>query len=570
MPDPAFALPDHRPIARLGAWLALIAVLVSSISPAQAAFDVRNSTTAHLVISEVVTGGTSPSDEFIEIFNPTGSALPLEGLELIYVSASGASVTRKAAWPLGAAEIPPGGHLLAANDAGLFRAIADVRYSDGLAALGGSVALRIQGASAALDAVGWGTAASSWLEGTPAAAPSAGTSLERLPGGEAGSGQDTDANAADFVLRQPPDPQSSASPPLPGPSQTVTPSPTESTPASASAPPTASASPSITPLPSATASPSGSATPSASAAATPTPTASPPVTPIALARALPDGARVTIAGVALTASDFVDGGGYVADAGGGIAVLVTDGAYARGELVTVSGTLEDRYQQRTLRAAAADLRSLAGASAPAAQEVATGAVGEAWEGRLVSVVGTVRGSATTLSSGTAFDLDDGSGTARVLVPTSSGIDLAAWGAGATVRLVGVVGQRDSTGSGAAGYRVQPRDPADVRSVAAASPSATPTAAPASSASGGASATPSSVSPLVSIAALRAAAVGERAGLRGVVTCRRASSTSRPRCCRTTAAPSFCVWPAAPARWASANSSRSKASARRNRGWPACR
>ena len=30
----------------------------------------------HLVVSEVVTGGVSASDEFIEIYNPTAAALP--------------------------------------------------------------------------------------------------------------------------------------------------------------------------------------------------------------------------------------------------------------------------------------------------------------------------------------------------------------------------------------------------------------------------------------------------------------------------------------------------------------
>ena len=51
----------------------------------------------HLVVSEVMTGGTSASDEFIELYNPTAGELPLEGLELVYVTATGATVTRKAA-----------------------------------------------------------------------------------------------------------------------------------------------------------------------------------------------------------------------------------------------------------------------------------------------------------------------------------------------------------------------------------------------------------------------------------------------------------------------------------------
>ncbi len=54
---------------------------------------------------------------------------------------------------------------------------------------------------------GWGTAASTWLEGLPAVAPPAGASLERLPGGSAGSTVDTNSNLADFTVRSVPDPQ---------------------------------------------------------------------------------------------------------------------------------------------------------------------------------------------------------------------------------------------------------------------------------------------------------------------------------------------------------------------------
>ena len=49
-------------------------------------------TTAHLVISEVMTGGASASDEFVELYNPSAEALPLEGLEVVYVTASGATL----------------------------------------------------------------------------------------------------------------------------------------------------------------------------------------------------------------------------------------------------------------------------------------------------------------------------------------------------------------------------------------------------------------------------------------------------------------------------------------------
>ena len=138
----------------------------------------------HLLVSEVMTGGASASDELIELYNPSASALPLEGLEVVYVTATGGTITRKASWAAGAASLSSGAHLLIANGAGVFASIADVTYTNGLAAPGGSVAIRILGASTAIDAVGWGTAASPWMEGTATVAPAAGHSIERLPGGE--------------------------------------------------------------------------------------------------------------------------------------------------------------------------------------------------------------------------------------------------------------------------------------------------------------------------------------------------------------------------------------------------
>ena len=141
---------------------------------------------AHLVVSEIVTGGASASDELIEIHNPTSAPLPLEGLEVVYASASGATVSRRAAWELGAPSVPAGGHVLIANQDGLFAPIADATYASGIAAAGGSVAIRIIGASTPIDAAGWGSAAGTLVEGTPAPSPAASGSIERLPGGAAG------------------------------------------------------------------------------------------------------------------------------------------------------------------------------------------------------------------------------------------------------------------------------------------------------------------------------------------------------------------------------------------------
>ncbi len=517
------------------------AILLLSIAPTLAVslpghpFDVESiGVPDHLVVSEVMSGGTSASDEFIELYNPTSGPLPLEGLELVYVTASGATITRKATWPLATPEMEPGSHLLIANEAGIFASIADVTYATGLAAAGGSVALRIIGASDAIDAVGWGTAVGTWLETRPAPAPAAGASLERLLGGAQGSGQDTNDNLIDFAIVELPDPQNSASPPI---LSGTPPSP----PPSASA--TTTATPSFTPTPSPLGTPTTSPTPSSSpmptSTVTATPTSSPMPTPtstptpitIAEARAAGDGAFVTVAAVALTDSAFADGGGYVADVTAGIAVLLSDGSYNRGDAVLVSGVVDDRYGQRTLRSESSSVVTLGPATEPTPQSVVTGAVGETVEGRLITLEGIIVSGATTLSSGVAFDVDDGSGPIRVMLNSNAGIDEALWQRDGRVSLVGVVGQRDSSGTGTSGYRVQPRDSADILLLApppTPSPSPTPTATPSSqptqtatpsaSPSVSPSPTPSEESaPLVSIAAARASAKNRTLRIRGVVT-----------------------------------------------------
>jgi len=525
----------HRWLAGLASILVLVlaidhAIAIPLADDAGATAEPLVAAAAHLVVSEVMTGGASASDEFIELYNPTSTAMPLEGLEVLYVTASGATVTRKAAWATGAPGLEPGAHLLLANGGGIFAGLADVAYANGLAATGGSVALRVIGATTAIDAVGWGNAASSWLETRPAPAPAAGSSLERLPGGTGGSGQDTDDNLIDFVIQAVPDPQNSGSAPIasgsPVPTATAstipTPSPTgtEQPTVSPTVEPTVQPTVSETPIP--TASPTPTASPSTTAMPTPIPTPSP--LSIAEARSQPDGTTVTVEGVTLTASDFVDGGGYLVDATGGIAILLSDGAFGRGERLRVTGTVDDRYAQRTVRANAATILSLGSGTDPLAMDSGTGTIGEALEGQLVEITGVISSSVTTLSSGLAWDLDDGSGPVRVLVGTATGIDASSWARGVGLTLIGVVGQRDSSGTGTSGFRVQPRDPGDLVAIvpittATPTPSPAPSATPIPSASTVPSATASASpsSPLVSIEEARSAATGTHLRIRGVVT-----------------------------------------------------
>ncbi|HEX6127929.1 MAG TPA: lamin tail domain-containing protein [Candidatus Limnocylindria bacterium] len=460
---------------------------------------------AHLLVSEVMAGGAGAFDEFVELYNPGAEPLPLEGLELVYVSASGASVSRKAEWDAGAASVPPGAHLLIANAAGAFAPIADVTYSNGLAATGGSVALRIQGAGTAIDAVGWGTAASTWLEGTPAPAVAAGHSIERLPGGAAGSGQDTDDNLVDFLDQDVPDPQNASSPPI-----AVSPAPSPS----ASPDDSAMGTPTREPTPTAVPTPSLGPTVTPTPASTPTASPAPTLVTIAAARAQPDGTAATVEGISLTDGTFADGGGYLADATGAIAVLVSGGTFPRGHAVRVTGELDDRYHQRTLRAEPSGVVVIGPAAEPAAAAASTGGIGEALEGQLVSVLGEIVSSATQLSGGAAYDLDDGTGPVRVVVLEATDIAHGTWQRGTRLDLRGVVGQRDSSGTGMSGYRLYPRDPDDVSAL---EPSLTPAPSASGSAAGSASPAPSHDVSVVSVAAARQALLNTWIRVRGVVT-----------------------------------------------------
>ena len=334
--------------------LVMVAVFAAALAPVtmlEIARGVGLTVPNHLVVSEVVTGGASASDELIELHNPTTSRPAPRRAEVIYVTSTGATITRRAAWEVGAPSVPAGGHVLIANGSGIYASIADATYASGMAATGGSVAIRILGASTAVDAVGWGTTTSSWREGVPAIAPATDASIERLPGGALGSGTDTDDNAADFAERLVPGPQNLASVPTPDPAAATPPPPPSETPVEPDQTPI------TTPIPTAT-------------------PALPPATPIAAARGAPDGTEVTIEGVTLTGSDFHDGGGFVADPTGGIAVLLAGGMFRSGELVRVTGEIDDRFSQRTLRADAGAVVTLGTAADPAPIAATTGAHGE--------------------------------------------------------------------------------------------------------------------------------------------------------------------------------------------------
>ncbi|HET9852533.1 MAG TPA: hypothetical protein VFP56_08520 [Candidatus Limnocylindrales bacterium] len=503
-----------------------------------------------LLVSEVQTGGASASDEFAEITNVGGASVDLVGLELVYVTSTGSTVTRKASWST-PVQLEPGRHLLVANSGGIYAAVADATYSSGFAATGGTVVLRAIG-GAPVDAVGWGDATNDFVEDTAAQSPPAGSSIERKPGGLSGNTLDSNVNAADFLLQASPNPQSLAAPPVPFPGGTPTVEPTVEpsmpptvaptsgptspptfeptfTPLPSFAPtpdptddptPTAPSSPtptvapsdttsptsSPTPTPVATTTPSPPPTPTPTPSPTPTPTSMPTTTPtstplptpsptptpvptptpepivsIAEARGLGDGAAARITGVLTTDLGALEAGrkAFVQDGTGGIAVyldVAVVGGLSAGTLIIANGTVDERFAERTLRVALVDIVVLGEQPAPAPLDLATGEIGEANEGSRAIVQGLTVGSPSELSDGLGLLVDDGSGAVRVIVGADA-LAGASVPSGTSVVAIGPVGQRDSSGTGLAGYRIHVTE-ADAFVVLPA-PSPSPTPAPTS-------------------------------------------------------------------------------------------
>jgi len=168
----------------------------------------------HLVINQVqVTGGTGKSsNDFIELFNPTSSALDLKGYRLIKRTQSGTADTTIKSWTTSAI-IPAYGFYLWANSDYKVQT-ADVTTSQTIANDNG-IALR-QGAEntgTIIDSLGWGKISNGLYEGSPFPTnPTANTSLVRKPVA-AGARQDTGNNAQDFELQNPSSPHNSASSP---------------------------------------------------------------------------------------------------------------------------------------------------------------------------------------------------------------------------------------------------------------------------------------------------------------------------------------------------------------------
>ena len=399
----------------------LIGVITSTLALLATPAPVRGATSgrAPLMLTEILTGAASASDEYVQIEATGEGNTSISDLELIYRSASGLTTRRL----VSLATLPPltaGERLLLANAVSSVAGQARLTWSDGIASSGGALILRkISTPSEIIDAVAWGNASlAAGGEGISVTAPASGVVIQRrrdLSGALIDSGD----NSSDFTLYS-------------GPAPTATPTNT----------------------------PAPTATP------TPVPTPSPTPLPVSAAREVVIGTRLYVSGVVVALQGELAEVGLLAlqDPVSGVGVFVLAPSMSgsvplvRGGLVTVEGLLTLRRQTLTLVASSAPRVAGTGTALPplTVQRPAAGEWGwEAWEGRRVRVSGTIAGSPQSLSGGAvSLRLRLSSGDELLLGLTESVAATIPAGlreSGRTVHAQGLVHQRGSTGGG--GYRL---------------------------------------------------------------------------------------------------------------------
>lgn len=190
-------------------------VLLATFAPAWLTPPAQAALATHAVINEIhidsVSGAGGYDDDWVELYNPTDSAVTLDGWSLQKHNATGGSFYNQAL----SGTIAAGGYLLVVRDgsttAAALTAAADVLASDSFSLTNDDTVYLVNdgtdvtpGSPGAhvVDYVGYGS--TSYHEGAaPAPAIAEATSIARVPAGE-----DTNDNSADFAVQATPSPQS--------------------------------------------------------------------------------------------------------------------------------------------------------------------------------------------------------------------------------------------------------------------------------------------------------------------------------------------------------------------------
>lgn len=168
----------------------------------------------------------------------------------------------------------------------------------------------------------------------------------------------------------------------------------------------------------------------------------------------------------------------IQDGSGAIYVRLPTGTsradLVRGAIVEVAGILASPYANLEIRPGSSSQITVVGSGGlPSAEPLGSHQLGEATEGQLAQLEGRVASvTASSTGSFTVF-LEDGSGQARVFVHPPTGIARSRFEGGVRVRVVGLVGQRESSLGANDGHRLWPRDQDDLTVLAEATPRPTP-------------------------------------------------------------------------------------------------
>lgn len=164
----------------------------------------------HLVISEFRTRGPNgASDEFVELYNPTGAAVNIGGWAIRRSSGCGTTLNTLLIIASGTI-LQPGQHFLAVTSSNASISGAEQTFSPGIADEGGLALINTSGTI--IDQVGM-CMGTQYREGLhlPPLTGNLDQSYERKAGGDT-SCYDTDNNAGDFALISPSNPQNRTNP----------------------------------------------------------------------------------------------------------------------------------------------------------------------------------------------------------------------------------------------------------------------------------------------------------------------------------------------------------------------